>query len=147
MTNKSCSGQKSDQTDIQVEKRSIRGSCTIPSSTRYVPAKALYGFKTPEQRVLGLFFSLVYSRWPAWSTGHCEQDEWRVGSREKNDACCMQLFSYLLDQYDNSTMVDSSTVHRTCFTTHDWRWIFRVGHRKPSIFRVSHPSYLSRIRD
>ena len=55
MTNKSCFGQKSDQTDIQVEKRSIRGSCTITSSTRYVLAKALYGFKTAKQRVLGLF--------------------------------------------------------------------------------------------
>ena len=41
--------------DIQVEKHIIRGSCTITSSTRYVPAKVLYGFKTPEQRVLGLF--------------------------------------------------------------------------------------------
>ena len=55
MMNKSCFGQKSDQTDIQVKKRSIRGSCMITSLTRYVPAKALYGFKTPEQTVLGLF--------------------------------------------------------------------------------------------
>jgi len=132
MTNKSCFGQKSDQTDIQVETRSIRGSCTITSSTRYVPAKALYGFKTPEQRVLGLFShsstqggqpdqldiaSKTNDRERSRSIVICEESEQE--RKTMHAECCMQLLSYFLDRHDNSVMVDSSTLYCTCFTTHD----------------------------
>ena len=118
--------------DIQVKKRSIRGSYTITSSTRYVATKALYGFKNPEQRVLVLFsHSSTQGGQPdqldiARKTNDRERsrsivifEESEQERKTMHAECCMRLFSYFLDRHDDSVMVDSSTAYRTYFTTHD----------------------------